>query len=187
LIVKRRVDFNEFFGEQLDQFWASEIEASRLTRPRARKLAIMMWIWIVKGLVVRSDPRGYTMLDRIGGLLKEDGELKGWIAKRLAVVVDQKDETISPKNFAVIKVEHWPSSSTAVCLRSDTNSIWNTAQFLSMQRACHYLIGRLVRDYAETKGMSQSVSFIPRPMKMFRKFQLKAKELIFFIADLECL
>ncbi|KAA1102014.1 hypothetical protein PGT21_035075 [Puccinia graminis f. sp. tritici] len=134
-VNRRAEDFNHFFGEQLDQFWASEIEASRLTRPRSRKLAIMMWIWIIKGLVVRSDPRGYTMLDRICGLLKEDGELKGWIAKRLAVVVDHKDETISPKNFTVIK-------------------------FLSMQRACHYLIGRLVRDYAESNEDSRWVYLV---------------------------
>ncbi|EFP85645.2 uncharacterized protein PGTG_10974 [Puccinia graminis f. sp. tritici CRL 75-36-700-3] len=100
------------------------------------------------------------MLDRICGLLKEVGELKGWIAKRLAVVVDHKDETISPKNFAVIKVEHSPPSSTVVCFRLDTNSIWDDAQFLSMQRACHYLIGRLVRDYAEANEDSRWVYLV---------------------------
>ncbi|WAQ85506.1 hypothetical protein PtA15_6A134 [Puccinia triticina] len=134
-VNRRAEDFEGFFGEQLDQFWASEIETGRLTRARSRKLAIVTWIWIVKGLVVRSDPRGYIMLDRLCGLLKEDNDLGCWIAKRLTIVVDQKDETISPKNFSVIK-------------------------FLSMQRACHYLISRLVHDYATSNEDCRSVYLV---------------------------
>jgi hypothetical protein len=50
------------------------------------------------------------MLDRLCGLLqKEDCTLASWIAKQLALIVDPKDDTLSPKNFAVIKVS--PSSS----------------------------------------------------------------------------
>ncbi|POW16262.1 hypothetical protein PSTT_01443, partial [Puccinia striiformis] len=134
-VNRRAEDFEEFFGEQLDEFWNSHIEHGGVYQTRSRKLAIEMWVWIVKGLVVRSDPRGYKMLDRICGLLKEDVQLGGWIAQRLAVVVDQKDETLSPKNFAVIK-------------------------FLSMQRACHYLIGRFVQDYTESDGDSRSVYLV---------------------------
>ncbi|POV99300.1 hypothetical protein PSHT_13600 [Puccinia striiformis] len=129
------VRFRGIFWEQLDEFWNSQIEHGGVYQTRSRKLAIEMWVWIVKGLVVRSDPRGYKMLDRICGLLKEDVPLGGWIAQRLAVVVDQKDETLSPKNFAVIK-------------------------FLSMQRAGHYLIGRFVQDYTESDGDSRSVYLV---------------------------
>ncbi|KAH9472703.1 hypothetical protein Pst134EA_003310 [Puccinia striiformis f. sp. tritici] len=134
-VNRRAEDFEEFFGEQLDEFWNSHIEHGGVYQTRSRKLAIEMWVWIVKGLVVRSDPRGYKMLDRICGLLKEDVQLGGWIAQRLAVVVDQKDETLSPKNFAVIK-------------------------FLSKQRAGHYLIGRFVQDYTESDGDSRSVYLV---------------------------
>jgi len=137
-VNRRAEDFEEFFGEQLDKFWGTEIErgGDGDTSARSRKLAMVMWIWIIKGLVVRSDPRGYTMLDRICGLLKkEDSVLGSWIAKRLALIVDPKDDTLSTKNFAVIK-------------------------FLSIQRASHYLIGRLVQDYAESDGATRSVYLI---------------------------
>jgi len=137
-VNRRAEDFEEFFGEQLDKFWGTEIErgGDGDTSARSRKLAMVMWIWIIKGLVVRSDPRGYTMLDRICGLLKkEDSVLGSWIAKRLALIVDPKDDTLSTKNFAVIK-------------------------FLSIQRASHYLIGRLVQDYAESDGDTRSVYLI---------------------------
>ncbi|KAI9620626.1 hypothetical protein KEM48_008165 [Puccinia striiformis f. sp. tritici PST-130] len=108
-VNRRAEDFEEFFGEQLDEFWNSHIEHGGVYQTRSRKLAIEMWVWIVK----------------------EDVQLGGWIAQRLAVVVDQKDETLSPKNFAVIK-----------------------------QRACHYLIGRFVQDYTESDGDSRSVYLV---------------------------
>ncbi|PLW12852.1 hypothetical protein PCASD_19948 [Puccinia coronata f. sp. avenae] len=135
-VNRRAEDFNEFFGEQLDQFWESEIETGGRDRARSRKLGIVMWIWIIKGLVVRSDPRGYRMLDRLCGLLqKGDCTLASWIAKQLALIVDPKDDTLSPKNFAVIK-------------------------FLSLQRASHYLIARLVQDHAGSNEDSRSVYLV---------------------------
>ncbi|KNZ58873.1 hypothetical protein VP01_1841g1 [Puccinia sorghi] len=50
-------DFGEFFGEPLDNLWETEIErgGDGDTSAQSRNLGMVMWIWVIKSLVVRSD------------------------------------------------------------------------------------------------------------------------------------
>lgn len=64
-------------------------------------LAIEIWTWIVKGLVVRSDSRGYRLLDRLCGLWDEKGGGAREVARLTGILVDEADGL---KEFAVVMV-----------------------------------------------------------------------------------
>lgn len=58
---------------------------------------------IAKGLVVRSDERGYALVEKILGLFS-DAELGSSAAAALGVIADDSDRVLSKENFAVIRV-----------------------------------------------------------------------------------
>lgn len=135
-VNRRAEDFPDFFGDQLNRFWDIEIGLGSSTRSRSRKLALEIWIWIIKALIVRSDPRGYELLGRVFELIQQDrSEFGRWAARRLSIIFDTKDETLDPKNFAIVKI------------------LW-------IQRVCHHLVSRLVEDYHEAIGEARSTYLV---------------------------
>ncbi|MBW0462588.1 hypothetical protein O181_002303 [Austropuccinia psidii MF-1] len=126
-VNRRACDFSEFFDEQLNQFWESEIRPGSLTDHRLRFLALDIWIWVIKGLIVRSDNRAYKLLDRVCKLLREETKFGRWVGHRLCIIVEEEDETLSSQNHGIVK-------------------------FLWKQRAFHYLVGQFIEGYNLSSG-----------------------------------
>lgn len=60
-------------------------------------------VQIAKGLVVRSDERGFSLVERILALFS-DAELGPDAAAALGVIAEDNDRVLSKENFAVIRV-----------------------------------------------------------------------------------
>ncbi|EGG01162.1 uncharacterized protein MELLADRAFT_111212 [Melampsora larici-populina 98AG31] len=131
--VNRRCnDFPQFFDEELPSFWKSEIEIGPLTQHQPRILAIEIWIWIIKGLIVRGEQRGYDLLDRLIELWNEKGGSGKEVIRFTGLIVD---EVVGSRNFGVVK-------------------------FLWKQRACSYLLNKLVEAYHRRDNEDKTVYLI---------------------------
>lgn len=60
-------------------------------------------VQIAKGLIVRSDQRGYAMIERLLALF-QDAELAPAAAASLGTIAEEKDGVLSKENAAVIRV-----------------------------------------------------------------------------------
>lgn len=60
------------------------------------------WQWI-RGLVVRSDQRGYALLEKLLALF-EDKDLGRFAARSLEIVGREDGDVLSKSNFSTIKV-----------------------------------------------------------------------------------
>ncbi|KAG0142959.1 hypothetical protein CROQUDRAFT_81546 [Cronartium quercuum f. sp. fusiforme G11] len=131
-VNRRSPDFPKFFGEELETFWNSEIELGPLSQHQPRMLAIEIWAWIAKGLVIRGDQRGYVLLDRLCGLWTEEGGGGREVAVLVGILVEEAEEV---KSFAVVKV------------------LWK-------QRVCGYLLDKLVKGYHQRNHGDKTVYLI---------------------------
>ena len=58
---------------------------------------------VTKGLVVRSDERGYAFVDRILSLFT-DSQLGSDAAAALGIIAEDSNRVLSKENFAVVRV-----------------------------------------------------------------------------------
>ncbi|ORY74067.1 ARM repeat-containing protein [Leucosporidium creatinivorum] len=132
-VNKRAQDLADFLTNDLPTFWDSNV--ADVTKPEAtRKAALRVWSWIAKGLVVRSDQRGYDMVVKILELF-HDAALGHDAATALGVIAEEGDRVLSKENFAVIRL-------------------------LYKQRFFTFLLPKLVSGHKESTGADQAVFLI---------------------------
>ncbi|BGP33480.1 hypothetical protein JCM10296v2_005284 [Rhodotorula toruloides] len=101
-VNKRAQDVGEFIDEDLPGFFSHSVKDA--SKPLAmRRSALRVYTWVAKGLIVRSDQRGYTMVDQLLDLF-HDSELGRAAATSLSVIAEDKDRVLSKENFAVIRL-----------------------------------------------------------------------------------
>ncbi|BGP09496.1 hypothetical protein JCM10049v2_005369 [Rhodotorula toruloides] len=101
-VNKRAQDVGEFIDEDLPRFFSESVKDA--SKPLAmRRSALRVFTWVAKGLIVRSDQRGYTMVDQLLDLF-HDSELGRTAATSLSVIAEDKDRVLSKENFAVIRL-----------------------------------------------------------------------------------
>lgn len=101
---KRGADLAPFLDGDLPRFW-TEVVANGEVALATRVVGVRVWSWVAKGLVVRSDERGYEMVERVLGLMRGgEGRLAREGAAGLGLVVDERDGVLSKENKAVVRV-----------------------------------------------------------------------------------
>ncbi|TFY64928.1 hypothetical protein EVJ58_g2311 [Rhodofomes roseus] len=100
ILNKRTEGLSTFLEERLDLFWKDEVVTSERP-PEARRQAISTWTWMTKALLVRGDPRGADLVDRLFELFGDDKV--GWDAARAVGGAVATDKILTKKNHAVIK------------------------------------------------------------------------------------
>ncbi|GEM08663.1 DNA repair/transcription protein [Rhodotorula toruloides] len=101
-VNKRVQDVGEFVDEDLPRFYAENVKDG--SKPLAvRRSALRVYTWVAKGLIVRSDQRGYPMVDQLLDLF-HDSELGRTAATSLSAIAEEKDRVLSKENFAVIRL-----------------------------------------------------------------------------------
>ncbi|GAA5990089.1 hypothetical protein JCM10908_005818 [Rhodotorula pacifica] len=101
-INKRAQDLADFLDTDVDGFFRSTVSSSS-TPTTPRRSALRAYSWIAKGLIVRSDQRGYAMVERILDLF-HDSELNTAAAASLGVIAEEKDGVLGKENAAVIRL-----------------------------------------------------------------------------------
>lgn len=104
---------------------------------------------IAKGLIVRSDQRGYDAVDNILSLMN-DPELGQDAAAALGVIAEESDRVLSKENFSVIRV-----SPDGLSILSCTYVV--PLQLLYKQRFFSSLLPKLVAAYKAASGADQAV------------------------------
>jgi hypothetical protein len=92
-------------------------------------------VQIAKGLVVRSDERGYALVDKILTLFSDE-VLGSDAAAALGVIAEENDRVLSKENFAVIRVSflHARPSESTVCSKlylTDTVHLYSISRVRS--------------------------------------------------------
>ncbi|KDE05608.1 hypothetical protein MVLG_03980 [Microbotryum lychnidis-dioicae p1A1 Lamole] len=100
LVNKRAPELVPCFEKDLSTIWTDNIEAGPAS---IRAIALHAWSWIAKGLVVRSEQRGYDMVSKIVELF-DDEVLGNAAAQALGVIADESDQVLSKDNFAVLRL-----------------------------------------------------------------------------------
>ncbi|KAM0750891.1 hypothetical protein T439DRAFT_325940 [Meredithblackwellia eburnea MCA 4105] len=100
-VNKRAQDLSEFLTKDVAEYWDSSVVGGKTDR--VRRAALRSWAWIAKGLVVRSDQRGYDAVEKILQLF-HDPVLGREAASTLGVIADEGDRIMSKENFAVIRL-----------------------------------------------------------------------------------
>ncbi|SGZ26113.1 BQ5605_C024g09837 [Microbotryum silenes-dioicae] len=100
LVNKRAPELVPCFEKDLSTIWTDNIEAGPAS---TRAIALHAWSWIAKGLVVRSEQRGYDMVSKIVELF-DDEVLGNAAAQALGVIADESDQVLSKDNFAVLRL-----------------------------------------------------------------------------------
>ncbi|GAA5820973.1 hypothetical protein JCM3770_006154 [Rhodotorula araucariae] len=129
-VNKRAQDIPEFVDQDLPAFFETHV-ASSSSPESTRRVALRVWAWVAKGLILRSDQRGYAMVDRVLALF-HDPALGRAAAASLGVLAEEKDGVLGKENFAVIRL-------------------------LYKQRFFTFLLPKLVSSYKETMGADQAV------------------------------
>ncbi|GJN90351.1 hypothetical protein Rhopal_003362-T1 [Rhodotorula paludigena] len=132
-VNKRAQDLGKFVEQDLPAYFADNVLASAQP-PSQRRAALRAWAWAAKGLIVRSDQRGYTMVERMLDLF-HDAVLGRPAALMLGVIAEEADRVLSKENFAVIRL-------------------------LYKQRFFTFLLPKLVGLYKESSGDSQAVYLV---------------------------
>ncbi|KAI5478911.1 DNA repair/transcription protein [Pseudohyphozyma bogoriensis] len=91
-----------FVEADMEKFWLESV-ANVEQGADVRKSALWTWAWFAKGLVVRSEQRGYASVERIIGLF-HDPVLGREAAKVLGVIAEEGDRVLSKENFAVVRL-----------------------------------------------------------------------------------
>ncbi|GAA5907475.1 Met18p [Sporobolomyces salmoneus] len=93
-------------GVEMREYWERNLGTTNRERGEVgrRRKALRVWTWIAKALIVRSDPRGYKMVESLLGLFS-DPELGRDAAKGLGVIADEeKEKVLTKENFSVIRL-----------------------------------------------------------------------------------
>lgn len=126
-------------GTFLGQTFAAHWEAQVVNEERSidsRQAGLLITAWIAKGLVLRSDERGYGILSNILDLFTgQDDALAEHAARSLRIIADESDRVLSKENFAVIR-------------------------FLNRQRFFSFLLPRLVSSYESVPVDKRSVYLV---------------------------
>ncbi|GAA5964949.1 hypothetical protein JCM21900_001908 [Sporobolomyces salmonicolor] len=132
-INKRAPDVAEFLDSDLSVYYTDNVLPA--SKPDAtRRAALRVWTWVAKGLIVRSEQRGYAMVEKVLELF-HDPVLARDAATLLGVLAEEGDRVLSKENFAVIRL-------------------------LYKQRFFTFLLPKLVAAYKETTGEGQAVYLI---------------------------
>ncbi|SCZ87643.1 BZ3500_MvSof-1268-A1-R1_Chr2-2g05109 [Microbotryum saponariae] len=123
LVNKRAPELVPCFEKDLSTFWTDNIEGGPAS---TRVIALRAWLWIAKGLIVRSEQRGYDMVSKIVGLF-DDEVLGNAAAQALGVIADESDQVLSKDNFAVLRL-------------------------LYKQRFCSFVLPKIVAGHDEASG-----------------------------------
>ncbi|SCV70456.1 BQ2448_1850 [Microbotryum intermedium] len=123
LVNKRASELAPFFEKDLTTFWTEQVESAQSP---TRAIALRTWSWIAKGLIVRSEQRGYDMVLKIVGLF-DDEVLGNAAAQALGVIADESDQVLSKENFAVLRL-------------------------LYKQRFCSFMLPKIVAGHDEVSG-----------------------------------
>ncbi|KAK4702028.1 DNA repair/transcription protein MET18/MMS19, partial [Phenoliferia sp. Uapishka_3] len=101
-VNKRAQDLEIFLNEDMPKYWEENV--LNAAKPEStRKAALRAWAWVAKGLVVRSDQRGYEAVGKVVDFL-HDPVLGREAAAVLGIIADESDRVISKENFAVIRL-----------------------------------------------------------------------------------
>ncbi|GAA5841768.1 hypothetical protein JCM9279_003101 [Rhodotorula babjevae] len=129
-VNKRAQDVPDFLEQDLPAFFDAHV-APASSPDVTRRTALRVWIWAAKGLIVRSDARGYAMVERVLALF-HDETLGRTAAASLGAIAEEKDGVLAKDNFAVIRL-------------------------LYKQRFFTFLLPKLVNSYKEATGPGQTV------------------------------
>ncbi|GAA5932916.1 hypothetical protein JCM3775_005263 [Rhodotorula graminis] len=129
-VNKRAQDVPDFIEQDLPAFFDAHVAPSS-SPGVTRRTALRVWIWVAKGLIVRSDARGYAMVERVLALFRDE-TLGRTAAASLGAIAEEKDGVLAKDNFAVIRL-------------------------LYKQRFFTFLLPKLVASYKEASGPGQTV------------------------------
>ncbi|GAA5902120.1 hypothetical protein JCM8208_002481 [Rhodotorula glutinis] len=129
-VNKRAQDVPDFIEQDLPAFFDAHVAPSS-SPDVTRRTALRVWIWVAKGLIVRSDARGYAMVERVLALF-HDETLGRTAAASLGAIAEEKDGVLGKDNFAVIRL-------------------------LYKQRFFTFLLPKLVGSCKEATGPGQTV------------------------------
>ncbi|TKA55992.1 hypothetical protein B0A53_01695 [Rhodotorula sp. CCFEE 5036] len=101
-VNKRAPDLADFLDSDVESLYRSTI-ASASAPAAQRRSALRAYSWIAKGLIVRSDQRGYAMIEHLLALF-QDAELAPAAAASLGTIAEEKDGVLSKENAAVIRL-----------------------------------------------------------------------------------
>lgn len=163
-------DVGGFIDEDLPRFFSDEVkDASKPLAARRSALRVYTWVrsetpivqacsktdetrpQIAKGLIVRSDERGYAMVDQLLDLF-HDSKLGRAAATSLSVIAEDKDRVLSKESFAVIRVK--PFIRSIECQSLTEPSV---RQLLYKQRFFTYLLPKLVTSYKAASTEDQVI------------------------------
>ncbi|KAF8557709.1 ARM repeat-containing protein [Imleria badia] len=103
LVNKYTDDVSDFLDEMLTSYFPTTLNNPCIP-PEARRKAIDNWVWISRGLVVRSHPLALSFIDSLLTLL--DDEAVAWDAARALGVLVADDGVLIKRNGAVLKILH---------------------------------------------------------------------------------
>ncbi|KAF9245349.1 ARM repeat-containing protein [Melanogaster broomeanus] len=103
LVNKHPDDVSDFLDDMLKVYWSTTLNNPSVSA-EARSNAIDTWVWITKGLVVRSHRSASSFVDCLFVLL--DDEAVDRSAARALGVLAADDEVLTKRNGAVLKILH---------------------------------------------------------------------------------
>ncbi|KAF8836738.1 ARM repeat-containing protein [Paxillus ammoniavirescens] len=103
LVNKHTDDVSDFLDDMLKGYWSTTLNNPNVSS-EVRNNAIKIWIWITKGLVVRSHQLASSFVDRLFILL-DDGAVD-WSAARALGALAEDDHVLTKRNGAVLKILH---------------------------------------------------------------------------------
>ncbi|KAH0836552.1 ARM repeat-containing protein [Lanmaoa asiatica] len=103
LVNKYTDDVSDFLNEMLISYCSTTLNNPRAP-PEARRKAIDNWVWISRGLVVRSHPLALSFIDTLFTLL--DDETVSWDAARALGELVADNGILTKRNGAVLKILH---------------------------------------------------------------------------------
>ena len=103
-VNKRGADLADLIDHDLPSLWETVITNEQVALS-TRAVGLRLWSWVAKGLVVRSDQRGFDMVEKVLGLMERGpARLAKEGATNLGLIVDERDGVFSKENKAIIRV-----------------------------------------------------------------------------------
>jgi DNA repair/transcription protein MET18/MMS19 len=103
LVNKYTDDILDFLDEMLTSYFPTTLNNPRVP-VEGRRTAIDNWVWISRGLVVRSHPLAVSFIDSLLTLI--DDEAVAWNAARALGVLVADDGILTKRNSAILKILH---------------------------------------------------------------------------------
>lgn len=102
LVNKRADDIPEFLDYLLDNYW-SNVVYNRTISVGDRRNAVALWASITRALLVRSHPSAMVLTDKLF-ILIDDGDDVGWEAAHALGMLATRDEVLTKRNHAILKI-----------------------------------------------------------------------------------